>query len=167
MLDADDLLTGLVSICFGVASAVAPVANAEAYVIAAQAAGVGQALLVGLSIGIGQTIGKCALFLGVRHGRELPIFHRFRRTAGRPPRLPRLARVVDRLLALVGSRWGLPITLLAAVIGFPPLYAVSLIAGASQMPLPAFAVTVLIGRCLRFVLLGLGIDAGISELFQQ
>jgi membrane protein YqaA with SNARE-associated domain len=167
MINAENLLTCLVSVAFGALSAVAPLANAEAYVIAAQAAGAGQGVLVGASIGVGQTIGKCALFLGVRHGRNLPIFHRFRRSPDRPPRFPRLAGVVAKLLALVGSRWGIPITLLAAVIGFPPLYAVSLVAGASPMPLPVFAVTVLIGRCTRFILLGLGIDAGLGWLTER
>ncbi len=47
--------------------------------------------------------------------------------------------------------------LLAAVIGLPPLYAVTLIAGASKMRALWFGVIVAVGRVARFVLVALGI----------
>ena len=55
------------------------------------------------------------------------------------------------LLDLVGQkRWGLPIVLLAAVVGFPPLYAVALLAGATEMRAIWFGLAVLVGRVTRF-----------------
>ena len=62
------------------------------------------------------------------------------------------------LLRLVGTkRWGLPITLLAAVVGIPPLYAVALLAGATTMKLRYFAPVVLVGRITRFLLVAYGV----------
>ena len=63
-----------------------------------------------------------------------------------------------QLLAWSGQkRWGLPIVLLAAVVGIPPLYAVALLAGATKMSAVWFALVVLVGRVTRFVLLALGV----------
>ena len=74
------------------------------------------------------------------------------------PARARFRVLVARLLELVGrKRWGLPIVLLAAVVGLPPLYAVALLAGATTMRLGHFASAVLVGRCARFVLLALGV----------
>jgi membrane protein YqaA with SNARE-associated domain len=157
-----DLLAGLASVGFGALSAVVPIANAEAYVVTTEAVGVGHAALVGVSVGIGQSFGKSALFLAVRHGKRLPRFARHEATSS--PRWPRLRAFSDRLMILIGSRWGLPITMLAAVVGIPPLYPLAMIAGATKMPLLLFFLTVLVGRCARFVLLAFGIDAGIAGL---
>ena len=56
-----------------------------------------------------------------------------------------------KLLDLVGQeRWGLPIVLVAAIVGFPPLYAVALLAGATTMRPLWFGLTVLVGRLCRF-----------------
>ena len=45
---------------------------------------------------------------------------------------------------------GLGVVALSAVIGFPPLYAVSLLAGTLRLPLAAFIVLITIGRVVRF-----------------
>jgi membrane protein YqaA with SNARE-associated domain len=150
----------LTSIGFGVVSAVLPVANAEAYIVASQVTALASAVPIAVGVGIGQMVGKLLLFVGVRRGRQFAIFHR-RRHDGRPrPDRPTTARVralMARLLELVGQkRWGLPIVLLAAVVGIPPLYGVALLAGATRMPVLGFALTVLIGRVTRFVLVATG-----------
>jgi membrane protein YqaA with SNARE-associated domain len=41
-------------------------------------------------------------------------------------------------------------------VGIPPLYAVALLAGATRMPVLGFALTVLVGRVARFVLVATG-----------
>lgn len=148
------------SLGFGVLSAVFPFANAEAYVIASQVSTVAGALPVAVGVGIGQTIGKLVLFLGVRQGRQRSIFHRQRERVRQrqpgPARL-RLRAELRKLLALVGTkRWGLPIVGLAAVLGLPPLYAVALLAGATKMKWGWFALTVLVGRLSRFILVAQG-----------
>ena len=46
--------------------------------------------------------------------------------------------------------------LVAAILGFPPLYAVALLAGATKMKACWFGLMVLIGRITRFVLIAEG-----------
>lgn len=150
----------LTSIGFGVVSAIVPVANAEAYVIASQVTAVAGPIPIAVGVGLGQSAGKLALFLAVRGGREFWFVRRPRERAPKTevgPFRQRLRRITERLLELVGSnRWGLPIVLLAAVIGIPPLYAVALIAGASAMKALWFWLIVAVGRVVRFVLVALG-----------
>ena len=159
-LDAGDLLAAAASLGFGALSAVLPIANAEAYVAATRAAHLSAGLLVAITVACGQTIGKAALFLAVRHGKRLPVF---RRHPNWPTsRWPRLAHLISKLLGLVGSRWGIPITLLGAITGIPPIYPLALIAGATRMSLLWFCAAVLLGRCIRFGLLAAGVDAGVT-----
>ncbi len=155
------LLAWLSSVAFGVVSAIVPVANAEVYVLASQMTAVAGAVPVAVGVGIGQTLGKCLLFLGVRRGRQFR-FVREHRAAARAERVGRfrqgLRDVIAVLLRLVGTpRWGLPITFGAAVLGFPPLYAVALLAGATTMRLAWFAAVVLVGRVTRFLLVAYGV----------
>lgn len=155
-----DLAALLTSIGFGVVSAVVPVINAEAYVIASQVSAMVGPVPVAVGVGTGQTVGKVLLFLGVRRGREFAFVQRRRELARAKPHGPfrqRFAASMSRLLALVGTkRWGLPIVLLAAIVGLPPLYAVALLAGATKMRLLWFALVVLVGRVTRFVLVAEG-----------
>ena len=155
-----ELLALVTSIGFGTVSAVVPIVNAEAYVIASQVSAAAGPIPVALGVALGQTVGKCLLFLGVRRGRDFPfVKHRRQELRSRPvgPTRARLRRWLTRLLALVGEkRWGLPIVLLAAIVGLPPLYAVALLAGATKMRLVWFALAVLAGRCTRFVLVATG-----------
>jgi membrane protein YqaA with SNARE-associated domain len=151
----------LTSIGFGAVSAVMPVANAEAYVIASQMSSVAGVLPIAAGVGVGQTIGKLLLFLSVRRGRQFRFVRHQRekiRVATVGPVRQQFQSVIGTLLRLVGTaRWGLPIVFLAAVVGFPPLYAVALLAGATRMSIVRFGVVVLVGRITRFVLVALGV----------
>jgi membrane protein YqaA with SNARE-associated domain len=151
-----EVLVGLTSAGFGVLSAVVPAANAEAYVLAARASGWGAASVVGIALG--QTTGKLGLFLAARRGRQWSFWRR-RGSADRAPRPPgRLARLSARLLALLGTkRWGLPVVLLAALVGIPPMYAVAILAGTTTMNPVWFVAVVGVGRLARFSLLALGV----------
>jgi membrane protein YqaA with SNARE-associated domain len=154
------LVAFLTSIGYGVVSAIFPFVNAEAYVIVSQVAAVIGTVPIAVGIGIGQTIGKLALFYSVRAGRESRFAqHRRERVRTRPkgPVRQKIEAQIAWLLTLVGTkRWGLPIVLLAAIFGIPPLYAVALIAGATTMKASWFALMVLIGRITRFVLIAEG-----------
>ncbi len=154
-----ELFAVLASFGFGVVSALVPLVNAEAYVIASQVSTAAGPVPVAVGVGIGQTVGKLLLFLGVRRGKDFP-FVRHRRAEARKeagPLRTRFRTVLAGLLALVGQkRWGLPIVLLAAVVGLPPLYAVALLAGATRMKVQWFALAVLAGRITRFVLVAMG-----------
>jgi membrane protein YqaA with SNARE-associated domain len=151
----------MTSFGYGVLSAIVPLANAESYVVVSGISSIGRAAPVVAGVALGQTLGKVLLFLGVRRGKQFPFVRRekarFRRgTAG--PRRRRLSEAIATLLRLVGEkRWGLPIVLLAAVAGVPPLYAVALLAGATRMRLGWFAAAVLVGRTARFVLVARGV----------
>ncbi len=156
-----EVLALLTSVGFGVLSAIIPIANAEAYVIASQVSAIAGPIPIAIGVGLGQTVGKILLFIGVRRGKDYPLFkHRTKVTPDKPVgRLRSRSRSsLSELLRLVGQeRWGLPIVGLAAVVGLPPLYAVALLAGATQMRLLSFALVVLAGRILRFVLVATGV----------
>ncbi len=149
------------SIGYGVLSALVPLANAEGYVVVSGMSSIGRAVPVVAGIALGQTLGKVLLFLGVRRGKQFPFVRRERvrlRRQSVGPARRKLRRTLTGLLRLVGEkRWGLPIVLLAAVVGFPPLYAVALLAGATRMRIGWFAAAVLLGRTIRFVLVARGV----------
>jgi membrane protein YqaA with SNARE-associated domain len=163
-----ELIALLTSIGFGTVSAVVPVVNAEAYVIASQMSAVIGPIPIAIGIAIGQTLGKLLLFFCVREGKELPfIKHRREAQKQRPvgPTRARFRAAMAKLLDLVGQkRWGLPIVLVAAIVGFPPLYAVALLAGATTMRPIWFGLTVLVGRLCRFLLVASGFH-GLHDWF--
>jgi membrane protein YqaA with SNARE-associated domain len=164
-----ELIALLTSVGFGVVSAVMPVVNAEAYVIGSQVSAVAGPVPIAVGVGIGQVFGKLLLFLGVRRGKEFRFIQRRRERARARAVGPTRAKVrafLAKLLDLVGQeRWGLPIVLLAAIVGIPPLYAVALLAGATTMRALSFALTVLVGRVTRFVLLATGLNGLQGWLF--
>ncbi len=155
-----ELIALLTSVGFGVASAIIPLINAEAYVLASQMSEVGSPFFVAVGIGIGQTVGKLLLFLGVRRGRQFRFVRHKRAELRAQPVGPARARfraTMAWLLQLVGrKRWGLPIVGVAALVGLPPLYAVALLAGATRMRPLWFVLVVLVGRTARFVLVAEG-----------
>jgi membrane protein YqaA with SNARE-associated domain len=163
-----ELVALLTSIGFGTVSAVVPIVNAEAYVIASQMSAVTGPIPIAIGIAMGQTVGKLLLFFGVREGKELSfIKHRREVRKQRPvgPTRARFRAAMAKLLDLVGKeRWGLPIVLVAAIVGFPPLYAVALLAGATTMSPVWFGLTVLVGRLCRFLLVATGFY-GLHDLF--
>ncbi len=133
-----EALALLTSIGFGVLSAIVPVVNAEAYVSPPRSP---------------RSPARCRWRSGWRSVRpsasaavprrpprpRVPVRPRApghgpaRASVGPTPRLA-WHDALQLLLRLVGTkRWGLPITLLAAVVGLPPLYAVALLAGATKM----------------------------------
>jgi membrane protein YqaA with SNARE-associated domain len=163
-----ELVALLTSIGFGVVSAIVPVVNAEAYVIASQMSAVAGPIPIAIGIAVGQTVGKLVLFFGVREGKELSfVKHRREQQLQRPvgPTRARFRAAVAKLLELVGQkRWGLPIVLVAAIFGFPPLYAVALLAGATTMRPLWFGLTVFVGRLCRFLLVASGFQ-GVHDWF--
>jgi len=164
-----ELVALLTSVGYGVISAVVPVINAEAYVIVSQVSAIAGAVPIAVGVGIGQTVGKLLLFMGVRRGKESRfVRHRRQQAADRPvgPVRARFRAIVATLLDLIGKkRWGLPIVLLAAVVGIPPLYAVALLAGATEMRAIWFGLVVLVGRVTRFVLVATGFNGLEGWLF--
>jgi membrane protein YqaA with SNARE-associated domain len=155
----------VVAVGFGIGSAVIPFVNAEAYVLGVGVTNALNPIVAASGIAVGQTIGKVAMFLAVRYR---PGYAARKTKEPKPVDLDtRWGRFVQRnrdlskrlLDAMSDSRWGIPVTLLSAFVGVPPLYGVALIGGASRMKTVVFTLSVLIGRSARFILLALGISA--------
>jgi membrane protein YqaA with SNARE-associated domain len=141
------LLAALVAVGVGAGSALVPLLNAEVYAVAT--AGTMHPALVPLlvvALACGQTAGKVALFETARRGSA-----RWQRHRTRPP-----GRWATRISAALGSRRsGNSLVLASAVLGLPPLAAVSLAAGASGQRRWEFAAFCLAGRTVRFAALAL------------
>ncbi|WP_460660924.1 hypothetical protein [Kribbella swartbergensis] len=148
---------------FGIGSAVVPVMNAEAYVLGVGVSGALDPVVAAIGVSVGQTIGKVTMFLAVRYRPGYAA-----RKSKEPKAVDldtRWGRFVQwnrgvskRLLdAMSDRRWGVPVTLLSASVGIPPLYGVALIGGASRMGVLTFTLSVLTGRAARFILLALGV----------
>jgi membrane protein YqaA with SNARE-associated domain len=73
---------------------------------------------------------------------------------------PRRRQAFDRWQARVGGRPWLTagVLLAAALVGFPPLMIIAVVAGSLRVPLIVYVPTVLVGRAVRFwlVLAGVG-----------
>lgn len=153
----------VLAVGFGIGSAVVPVLNAEAYVLGAGVSGKLDPVVAALGVSVGQTIGKLAMFLAVRYRPGYAARkNKEPKSVNLDTRWGRFVQwnreVSKRLLdAMSDRRWGVPVTLLSASVGIPPLYGVALIGGASRMGWLTFSLSVLVGRAARFVLLALGV----------
>jgi membrane protein YqaA with SNARE-associated domain len=148
---------------FGIGSAVVPVMNAEAYVLVGGGSGALDPVTAAVGVSVGQTIGKVAMFLAVRYR---PGYAAKKVKDPKPVdlstrwgRFVQWNRGVSKTLldAMSDRRWGVPVTLLSASVGIPPLYAVALIGGASRMGVITFGLSTLVGRLARFITLALGV----------
>ncbi len=145
----------LVSVGVGAGSALVPLINAEAYVLAAALRlARPQLVLVVLALALGQTAGKVAFFEAARRGSTWFDRHR------RPEKDHRWARRIQG--ALASSRTGVPLVLTSAVVGLPPLAVVSLAAGAAGQVRWHFALACLVGRSVRFTAVGFSLAYAFS-----
>ncbi|WP_345630604.1 VTT domain-containing protein [Rugosimonospora acidiphila] len=148
------LLEALIALGYGLASALVPLINAEAFAVVAGARGSHAAVIV-LGLALGQTAGKLLLFESARRatgGLAQRIARRSR--SGRvTARAARWADPIRRWLSR--RRTGLPTVLVSAAIGIPPLAAVSLAAGTAGLRRREFAAVCLLGRAIRFTILAL------------
>jgi membrane protein YqaA with SNARE-associated domain len=165
------------SVGYGLLSSFIPVFNSEVYIVAAQALGLTAEVSAAVGVALGQTIGKTAIVLGLRHGTRLPFLqHRIdrlrERTTAKPDQGPpgrirsAYRRWSARLLALIGhSRWGSAIIFLSGATGLPPVFAVQFLVPATKMPAWLFAVALFLGRCVLFLAVAFGASAIIARLF--
>jgi membrane protein YqaA with SNARE-associated domain len=121
-----------------VASALVPVVNAEALVLVAAAAVPHRlAPIVAIVAAIGQMAGKVVLYRGGR-GVGARASARSGKAAGMA------ARFRDRPGALT------LLYFVSAVVGIPPFYLMSVVAGIATVPLGVFLILGFLGRFLRF-----------------
>lgn len=123
---------------FAFVSGVIPfVLNIELYLLAVAAlTGAPAAAIVGLATA-GQTAAKVTLYLV---GKGALNIKWVKKSAS--------SKAAGAFAKRPGS--GLGIVALSAVVGFPPLYGVALVAGTLRLPLVAFTVLIIIGRLIRF-----------------
>ena len=167
----------LASVGYGLLSSFVPVFNSEVYIVATQALGMTAEVSAAIGVAVGQTIGKVAIVLALRHGTRLPFLqHRVAalterskaRADRRPPGRIRLGyrRWSARLLELLGtSRWGVPIVFVSGATGIPPILAVQFLIPATRMPTWLFGIVLFLGRCVLFLAVAFGASALISQLF--
>ncbi|MFX4286476.1 hypothetical protein ACQBJO_00535 [Janibacter sp. G349] len=140
----------------GVLSALVPIVNAEA--ISVGAAAVDRTWLPSVVvIGLGQGVGKIVLFLGVRRGSAWTSRHLHKRSA-RTTTPSRLGAKVARWAKILIAQLDRPVVggavvFVSAISGFPPLLVVAVAAAMSQASLRIFALSVIAGRIMRFVLI--------------
>ncbi|MEU8254317.1 hypothetical protein AB0C06_08655 [Micromonospora inaquosa] len=146
------LAEAAVALGYGLASALVPVVNAEAYAVIAGHRG-GHALVAVLALALGQTVGKLLLFESARRGsgRLARTVARRRRSGRAGGRATRWTEPIRRWLSR--RRTALPTVLVSAAVGVPPLAVVSLAAGTAGIRRGEFAVACLSGRVIRFALL--------------
>lgn len=160
------LLEVLGSFGFGLAAAVVPVFNNEAYILASQWAGLAGFVPVVFGLGLGNGLGKTLVFVLVRQGKRLPWWRRPSAVSdaeARAPRHPRLAAAwrtwqgwMSILSRLVGDpRWGVPVVALGAATSLPPIYPTTLLAAATRMRVGWFALAVTVGSLARMTALAL------------
>lgn len=147
------------ALVFGVGSAFLPILNAEAYAVigAASTRSHAVAVAVAVALAVGQTLGKLVLFELARRGRQ--------RLSDRVHRKPtisaRWASNIDGALTRRSS--GVALVLASALIGLPPLLAVSVAAGASRQRRREFLVACFLGRVGRFLALTLPVAASTAR----
>lgn len=123
---------------FALVSGVVPwVLNIELYLIAvASLTDASPVAIVGLSTA-GQTIAKYILYLAGSGSLNISWIKR-----------QATSKTAETFTKRPGS--GIGIVALSSVLGFPPLYPVSLVAGALRLPVVAFVVAITLGRIIRF-----------------
>ena len=157
------LLEFVVSIAYGVLSALIPIFNSEIYIAASQVGGFAEEATTAVGCAIGISIGKVGTVLALRRGASFKWMRRIRDRPRKPAGKfrTRLRGWTDRMMGLLGqSRWGVVIVFLSASVYVPPLYPVTLAVAETQMSVIAFGIAVLAGRILLF----LGIAFGVSAL---
>lgn len=147
------LLLSTFAICL--VSALVPVVNAEAYLGAMAAVGVGSQLWpIALTAALGQTAGKATFFL---IGRNSLDWRWVRRKTESPRWQTQLARWQRRAHDNPWSVTGLVTA--SALVSLPPLAIISMLAGQLRASFPLFILAVLTGRTLRFAAVFASISA--------
>jgi membrane protein YqaA with SNARE-associated domain len=126
---------------FGVAfvSGFVPFVNIEAYLVTAVVlGGASRSLSLVTASALGQMAAKSLLYASGRGILRLP----FRR------HLERMDEIRGRLARHAGH--GGALLFLSALVGFPPFYMISILAGTLRLPFALFLSTGLLGRFLRF-----------------
>ncbi|MEO5653114.1 MAG: hypothetical protein ABIN79_00015 [Marmoricola sp.] len=144
----------LLTFGFGILSAVIPVFNMEAYITVVYAQTAGESALLTAFVGsLGQNIGKLAWYYASLGALDLPWLQRRLSTPKRMQSFERWRNVVQGRPVVAGG-----LVFVSAAVGFPPFFAMAMVAGTLRMNVVVFSLAGLAGRTLFFWawLLGVG-----------
>ncbi len=140
---------------FGAVSAVIPIFNMEAYISVMYANSRGHSALGLAFVGsLGQNLGKLVWYYISRGAIDLPWLKRRMETPKRRASFERWQRYTEGRPVVSGL-----LTFVSAAVGFPPFFAMAMVAGTLRMNVVVFFVAGLVGRTLFFwaLLLGVGL----------
>ncbi len=145
----------LLTFGFGVVSAVIPIFNMEAYISVMYAnTEEHSALLIAFIGSLGQNIGKLVWYYASLGALDIPWLKKRMSTPKRQASFERWRDYVQGRPVMSGL-----LTFVSAAVGFPPFFAMAMVAGTLRMNVVVFFVAGLIGRTLFFWawLLGVGL----------
>ena len=136
----------LLTFGFGFVSAVIPLFNMEAYISVVYANSTAHSALLLAFIGsLGQNAGKLVWYYICRGALDIPWLKRRMDT---PRRQASFQKWSDFIQGRPG--WSGVLTFVSAAIGFPPFFAMAMVAGTLRMNVVVFFVAGLLGRTLFF-----------------
>jgi membrane protein YqaA with SNARE-associated domain len=148
----------LLTLGFGAVSAVIPIFNMEAYIAVAHArTDTYPALLLAFVGSLGQNLGKLVWYYLSLGALDIPWLRRRMETPRRQASFQRWRAFVHGRPLMSGV-----LTFVSAAVGFPPFFAMAMVAGTLRMNVVVFFVAGLLGRTLFFWawLLGVGMVFG-------
>jgi membrane protein YqaA with SNARE-associated domain len=145
----------LLTFGFGAVSAVIPIFNMEAYISVVYASAPDRSALALAFVGsFGQNLGKLVWYYASRGALDIPWM---RQRMASPKRQAQYERWRDHIHGrpLVSGL----LTFVSAAVGFPPFFAMAMVAGTLRMNVVVFFIAGLLGRTLFFWawLLGVGL----------
>ena len=137
---------------FGALSAVIPFFNMEAFIAVAYAQSNHHPLWLAFIGSLGQNTGKLVWFYLCRGALDIPWLQKRLDTPKRQAQYEKWADFVEGRPVMSGI-----LTFISAAVGFPPFFAMAMIAGTLRMNAAVFFLTGLIGRTLFFWVLLTGV----------
>jgi len=137
---------------FGAISAIIPVFNMEAFIAVAYAQSSHHPLMLSFVGSLGQNSGKLVWFYICRGALDIPWLKKRMET-------PRRQAQYEKWSAYVQGRpvMSAVLTFVSAAVGFPPFFAMAMIAGTLRMNAAVFFLAGLVGRTLFFWVLLTGV----------
>jgi len=145
----------LLTFWFGAVSAIIPLFNMEAYISVVYANSTGHSALLLAFVGsLGQNVGKLVWYYICRGALDIPWLKRRMDTPRRQASYEKWRDFVQGRPLVSGL-----LTFVSAAVGFPPFFAMAMVAGTLRMNVVVFFVAGLLGRTLFFWawLIGVGL----------
>lgn len=133
------------TLVLGAISSVIPLFNMEAYLLVVYAKSSEHALLLAAVGSLGQNLGKLVWFYVSRRSLDIPWLQKQIEAPKRQATYERWRTRVEGRPAMAGL-----VTFISAMVGFPPFFAIAVLAGTLRMNVVVFFFTGLAGRTIFF-----------------